>query len=137
MFSPFQLLVIHQLTTLVLEHSTSSNQKIDIDATDINNKDVWLFKLDEQGREVEYWTKVDSVEGNNVIYNSLSLSNRKLYSIDSLVNDKIKLVFADGVFADIPTGRFRCYYRQSAGSTYSIKSTDVQNVELNFNLVKF
>ena len=53
-------------------NNPSSNQKIDIDATDINNKDVWLFKLDENGRESEYWTKVSSVEGNNVIYNSLN-----------------------------------------------------------------
>ena len=106
-----------------------------IDSSNINNTDVWLYEINSDGTLGEQWTDVPSVSGSNVIYNSLSLSNRKLYSIDSLVNDKIKLVFADGVFADIPTGRFRCYYRQSAGSTYSIKSTDVQNVELNFNYV--
>ena len=83
----------------------SSNPKIDIDATDINDKDVWLFKLDENGRETEYWTKVASVEGNNVIYNSPNKNIRNLYSGPTRVNDRISLIFSDGVFGDLSKGR--------------------------------
>ena len=40
-------------------NTPSTNQTIDIDATNINNDDVWLYKLDSNGLESEYWTKVD------------------------------------------------------------------------------
>ena len=53
-------------------NNPTTNQIIDIDATNINNDDVWLYKLDSSGQEAEYWTKVEAVEGNNVIYNSIS-----------------------------------------------------------------
>ena len=40
--------------------------------------DVWLYsQLDETGTESELWTKVDAVEGNNVIYNSPNKKNKK------------------------------------------------------------
>ena len=109
------------------------NITFNIDKSNINNTDVWLYELNPDGSVREQWTQVPSVSGSNVIYNSLSLSNRKLFAIESQVNDKIKLVFADGVFADIPKGNFRCYHRQSAGTTYAIKSNDIQNIELSFN----
>ena len=111
------------------------NITFSIDKSNINNTDVWLYELNDNGRLGSRWTQVPSVTGSNVIYNSLSLSNRKLFAVESQVNDKIKLVFADGVFANIPKGRFRCYHRQSAGTTYSIKSTDVQNIGLSFNYI--
>jgi len=106
-----------------------------IDKSNVNNTDVWLYEINDDGSIGSQWTQVPSVNGSNVIYNSLSQANRKLFSVESLVNDKIKLVFADGVFANIPKGNFRCYYRQSNGATYSIKSNDIQNVELSFNYV--
>ena len=40
--------------------------------SNINNSDVWLYKLDQFGQLSESWTKVPSLSGNNAIYNSLS-----------------------------------------------------------------
>ena len=94
-----------------------------------------MFSVNDDGTINEQWTSVPAVNGTNVIYNSLNQTNRKLYAVDSKVNDQIKLVFGDGVFADIPKGRFKLYYRQSAGTSYSIKSNDLQNIELSFNYV--
>ena len=111
-------------------NNPSSNQKIDIDATDINNKDVWLFKLDEEGRETEYWTKVSSVEGNNVIYNSLNKNIKNLYSVLTRVQDRISLVFSDGVFGNLPTGRFKVVYRTSANRRYTIKPSEMTGIEV-------
>ena len=111
------------------------NITYDVNIDNINNSDVWLFSVNDDGTMAEEWTQVPAVNGTNVIYNSLNQTNRKLYAVDSKVNDQIRLVFADGVFADIPKGRFKLYYRQSAGSTYSIKSGDLQNIELSFNYV--
>jgi len=106
----------------------STNQAVDIDATNINDKDVWLFKLNNQGQEVEYWTKVDAVEGNNVIYNSLSKNIRNMYAVTTRVQDRISLVFSDGVFGNLPQGRFKTVYRTSANQAFVIKPSDMQNV---------
>lgn len=111
-------------------NNPSANQKVDIDATDINNKDIWLFKLDEQGRETEFWTKVSSVEGNNVIYNSLNKNIRNLYSVLTRVQDRISLVFSDGVFGNLPQGRFKVVYRTSANKRYTIKPSEMQGIQI-------
>ena len=88
----------------------STNQAIDIDATNINDKDVWLFKLNNQGQEVEYWTKVDAVEGNNVIHNSSNKKHKKLIcSKNKSVPDRISLVFSDGVFGNLPKEDLKQY----------------------------
>ena len=52
--------------------SPSANQRINIEAENINNSDVWLFALDNTGLTKSIWTKVPAVEGNNAIFNSLS-----------------------------------------------------------------
>jgi hypothetical protein len=111
------------------------NITYDINVGNINNTDVWLFEVDENGNLGSQWTQVPAIAGSNVIYNSLSQLNRKLYAVESRVGDQIKLVFGDGVFADIPKGRFRCYHRSSNGSSYSIKSSDIQDISLSFNYV--
>ena len=111
------------------------NITYDINVDNINNSDVWLFSVNDDGSIAEEWTQVPAVNSTNVVYNSLNQTNRKLYAVDSRANDQIKIVFGDGVFADIPKGRFKLYYRQSAGASYSIKSGDLQNVELSFNYI--
>jgi hypothetical protein len=108
----------------------TSNQSIDIDATNINNDDVWLYKLDSQGRESEYWTKVDAVEGNNVIYNSLSKKIRNIYSVVTRVSDRISLIFSDGTFGELPKGRFKIYYRTSANQQYTIKPNEMTGIQI-------
>ena len=47
------------------------NQVIGVDSTNINNTDVWLYSVDSNGFESAFWSKIDSVEGNNIIYNSV------------------------------------------------------------------
>ena len=110
--------------------SPVANQVIDIDAQNINNTDVWLYKLDNRGRETEYWTKVDALEGNNIIYNSVNKNIRNLYSVLTRVDDRINLIFSDGVFGNLPKGRFRVYYRTSANKTMAIRPQDMLGVSI-------
>jgi hypothetical protein len=110
----------------------SSNQSIDIDAQNINNDDVWLYKLDSNGYEASEWSAVSNFESNNVIYNSLNKNIRDLFAIITRVNDAISLQFSDGTFGNLPLGSFRTYYRVSNGLAYTINTSDIRNVSISF-----
>tara|TARA_A100001015_G_scaffold315975_1_gene429123 strand:+ start:10398 stop:13952 length:3555 start_codon:yes stop_codon:yes gene_type:complete len=109
----------------------STNQTVSIDATNINNSDLWLYKLDSFGNEDELWTRVDSVEGNNVVYNSLSKNIRNVYSVLTRINDRISVIFSDGVFGNLPQGTFRAYYRTSRNAKIVIKPRDLRGVSID------
>ena len=110
--------------------SPSTNQVVAIDATNINNSDVWLYKVDNFGLEEELWSKVDAVEGNNVIYNSLSKSIRNIYSVLTRANDRISLVFSDGTFGNLPQGNFKVYYRTSKNKRLLIDPSDMRGISI-------
>ena len=101
-----------------------------IDITNINDSDVWLYKLDQFGQIAEVWNKVPALAGNNAIYNSLSSSERNIYNVVTKNNDAVDLVFGDGNFSNIPLGSFRSYVRVSDNAKYAIQSSDMQNVQL-------
>ena len=107
------------------------NQTVEVDAANVNDTDVWLYSLDSSGQEQDLWTKVDAVDGNNVIYNSVSKKIKNIYSVLSRTNDRINLIFADGVFGNLPKGNFRSYYRTSANLDYTIFPNNVQNIKIS------
>ena len=107
------------------------NQIVGIDSENINNNDVWLYSIDSTGFENEAWTKIDSVEGNNIIYNSLVKSITKTYAVTTRVDDRINLVFSDGVFGELPSGSFRVYYRTSANRAMSILPQNMTGVTID------
>lgn len=109
----------------------SSNESIDIDADNINNSDVWLYKLTQQGVEDTLWSQVSNFEANNIIYNSINKNIRSIYSVITRAGDRVSLQFSDGTFGDIPVGTFRVYYRISNGLSYSINPKDVRSVSIS------
>jgi hypothetical protein len=112
-----------------------SNEIIEVATTGINDTDVWLYKLDSNGVEVEEWTQVPNLEGNNIIYNSLNKSIRNIFSVITKANDSINLSFSDGTFGNIPTGTFKVYYRTSNGLSYDINTRDIRNVSISIPYV--
>ena len=108
----------------------SPNEIVNIDIPGINNSDVWLWQLDRNGLPTTEWTKLNSIYGSNVIYNSVNKNIRTLYNVTTRDADQISLNFADGSFGDLPLGRFRVYYRTSNGLTYTIRPNDMQNIIL-------
>ena len=110
--------------------SAVTNYVKSLETSNVNNSDVWLYKLDQFGQLSEAWTKVPTLSGNNAIYNSLSKTERNTYNVVTKNDDAIDLVFGDGNFSNIPLGNFRTYYRVSDNAKYGIQPTDMQNVQL-------
>ena len=107
------------------------NQAIQIDAENINDSDVWLFGLNNAGFENNEWTKIDAVEGNNVIYNSLFNKTRDVFAVTTRIGDRINLNFSDGVFGNLPTGNFKAYYRTSSGAKSVITPSAINTVSID------
>lgn len=113
----------------------NTNQLVDITDPNINNDDVWLYQLDQYGNESTLWTKIPSLNGTNVIYNSIDKTIRNIFSVQSAANDGVTLVFGDGIFANLPKGSFRSYYRVSNGLNYIINPKDMKGVIVNIPYV--
>jgi hypothetical protein len=109
----------------------STNESIDIATQNINNTDVWLYRLDQAGAEAELWTKIPELTGNNVIYNSLNKSIKNIYAVVTRTGDAVSLAFSDGTFGTLPLGDFRTYYRISNGLSYIINPADVRNISIS------
>jgi hypothetical protein len=109
----------------------STNETVDVESTNINNTDVWLYKLDQAGAESTAWTQVSNFEGNNIIYNSLNKNIRDIYSVVTRAGDSITLAFSDGTFGNLPLGTFRVYYRISNGLEYTINTQDIRSVSIS------
>lgn len=109
-----------------------SNEVIEVPTSGINDTDVWLWRLDKNGAELDenLWTKVSNFEGNNIIYNSVNKSIRNIYSVTTRAGDAVSLTFSDGTFGNKPLGTFKVYYRTSIGISYTINPKDIRNVTL-------
>lgn len=108
----------------------TTNETIAVDSVNINNDDVWLFRLGAEGAQLDEWAKVSSLTGNNISYNSISQDIRNIYSIATKEDDRIDLVFADGVYGNLPQGAFRVYYRVSNGLSYAIAPSELRGINI-------
>ena len=108
----------------------TTNEKIAVDANNINNSDLWLFSLAGNGAQLDQWTQVTNLIGNNIAYNSIDQNIRNIYSVVTKENDTVDLVFADGVYGNLPQGAFRVYYRISNGLTYTIYPNEMRGINI-------
>ena len=108
----------------------TTNETIAIDSNNINNDDVWLFSLSSAGVQLGEWTKVSSLVGSNIAYNSINSNTRNIYSVITKENDRVDLAFADGVYGNLPQGAFRVYYRLSNGLVYQIAPNEMRGINI-------
>jgi hypothetical protein len=106
------------------------NEIVGVNASNINNTDVWLWQLDANGNYSTLWKQVPNTTGNNVIYNSLSQQERNIYSVRTREQDQIDLNFADGSFGNLPKGQFQLFYRVGNGLRYSIRPDQLSGIAL-------
>lgn len=108
----------------------TENEIVSINANGINNSDVWLWQLNNNGNYSTLWNQVPDLVGNNVIYNSLNNSTRNVYAVVTRDGDQIDLNFADGNFGNLPKGQFVIFYRQSNGLSYSITPDQMRGIQI-------
>ena len=118
-----------QQTNFIVDTAITNYVKT-LTANNVNETDVWLYKLDQFGQIAERWTKVPSLSGSNAIYNSLSKTERNIYNVITKNNDAIDLVFGDGNFSNLPLGNFQVYHRVSDNAKFAIQPADMQNIQL-------
>jgi len=111
------------------------NRVVNINVSTINQTDVWLYALDANGNEDLLWEQVTSVTGQNIAFNSLDKDERNIYQVTTNQDDSINLIFGDGVFANIPNGQFRLYYRVSNGQGYKITPSEMPLVTVPVDYV--
>lgn len=113
----------------------TTNETVSVDSDNINNDDIWLFKLNSAGIQQNEWQKVSALIGSNIAYNSINFDNRDIYSVITRENDRIDLAFADGVYGNLPQGAFRVYYRLSNGLSYQISPSDLRGISIGIPYV--
>ncbi len=101
------------------------NRVVEINVPGINQSDVWLYQLDDEDNDNELWDQVLTVTGQNIAFNDLDTTERNIYQVTTNEDDSINLVFGDGVFANIPNGNYRLYYRTSNGLGYKITPAEM------------
>ena len=111
----------------------TTNESVAVEAENINNDDVWLFGLDSNNTQQTKWTKVSSLVGNNIAYNSLEGNLRNIYAVNTKEDDRIDLIFADGIYGNLPQGSFRVYYRVSNGLEYTISPNELKGINITFS----
>ena len=99
----------------------------DIAVSNINETDVFVQEINNQGIVINQWTKIPNTVGQTLNYNSQNLGTRNLYAIENLNNQGITLKFPDGNFGNIPSGVYRAWHRVSDNERYSIKPAEMQN----------
>lgn len=110
------------------------NRTVDIDENNINDDDVWVSQINENGTVINNWEKVSSLD--SIVYNNLDRAVRNIYSVQSLENDQVRIRFSDGKFGSVPKGLFRIWKRISNGLEYTINPQEIRNRSINYDYVK-
>lgn len=108
-----------------------TNNSVDLDIININEVDVWINKVDQDGRIIERWREVENINSQNLYFNGDKTKNK--YELETLENDAIRIKFGDDNFANIPLGLFHIWTRSSANENIIIQKNKVQNEKMTFN----
>ena len=106
------------------------NQTIDISVPNINDSDVWVQNVDQNGIIQSTWQAVPNVAGVNLIFNGVRNMNK--YEIETLENDQIRLIFGDGDFAAMPSGIFNIWVRASTSGGLTVPKNLIVDQPMTF-----
>ncbi|USL83657.1 baseplate wedge [Escherichia phage A4] len=106
------------------------NRIQDINVDNINETDVWVQEITEDGIVRTKWTKVPSME--SIAYNTVTRQLKTIYAVTTRDRDQISIKFPDSRSGVVPRGTYRVWYRVSNGETYNIKTADIQNKSVKY-----
>lgn len=127
------------------------NQTYEIPLNNVNNIDVWVNNvdpltgntLDEPGSLSYYrsslmaktgeWIEVDNSGAYNVIFNNEQSRNK--YEVETRNNNRVRVLFGDGEFANIPSGTFDFWVRSSVDENVLISQSAVIDKQTSFTYV--
>lgn len=107
------------------------NRRIELDAINVNDTDVWVHRVDDNNNIIESWKRVETLNEQNIYFNDDD-STRKKYEIETLENDRIAFVFGDGNFSDAPVGKFNLWTRVSENQVLNIPKNRIVNQPMSF-----
>ena len=128
------LMFVKQGTMLRTEYTIDEpvgNRRIELDAININDTDVWVYRVDENNSIIESWKRVETLNEQNLQFNDDD-STRKKYEIETLENDRIAFLFGDGNFSDAPVGQFHLWTRVSNNETLTIPKNRIIGQQMAF-----
>lgn len=102
----------------------------DLNTNNINEIDVWVQEITDDGLVRTKWTRVPAIE--SISYNSVDRKQKNIFSVTTRDNDQITIKFPDARSGQVPRGTYRFWYRVSNGETYTIKTTDIQNKPVKY-----
>lgn len=92
----------------------------------VNETDVFLNSVDQRDNLLTKWDEVPNVAYNNA-------THRNVYQIETLENDGVRLVYGDGSYSAIPSGRYNCWARVSESFDHSIPTLAITNKQISLN----
>ena len=109
-----------------------ANQLLDLASGNINETDVWVQTVDDNGNVLTNWTEIPIMLDSNITYNNLPANQRNIFSVITRDNDQVTLRFSDGLFGNAPAGNIQVTYRVSNGLSYIMNPLDINNVQISF-----
>lgn len=122
------------------------NQTYDISQQNVNDTDVWINNVDPTtgatldlqnvlpykptGFKSGEWQEVDLAHAQNVIFNTNPARNK--YELETLAQSRVRVIFGDGEFADIPKGTFNIWARTSLDQDIVVSQSSVVNTSSTF-----
>lgn len=108
----------------------TANRRLELEAINVNDTDVWVYKVDDNDVITEVWHEVETLNEQNLQFNDQN--GRKKFEVESLENDRIALIFGDGNFSDTPVGNFQIWTRVSANQTIFIPKNRIAGQPMGF-----
>lgn len=112
----------------------TANRRIELDPLNVNETDVWVYRVDDNNVVTEVWHQVETVNEQTLQFNDIS-STRKKYEVETLENDRIAFHFGDGNFSDIPVGKFQFWTRTSLNENVFVPKNRISGQQMSFGYV--
>lgn len=106
-----------------------------IDVENVNDNDVWVQEIHEDGSLKHYWYDIPKGTGQNIVYSSSQLDERKLYFSKTQTHDKVEILYGDGNFSISPTKNMRVWVRQSSNTEYKILAREFHDISVKIPYV--